>query len=281
MVGEDHSGVGEKVVRSAWGSTRASGLPRKAAGLLSCASQRTPARMSTITWGRMPGKCAPAAAPPAPCRPALHRTHPPVLPSPLPPPASPGDLPRHQRDAQAHPAAVRLLLVHDGLPGGEGAPGCACMDGLGRRSGKDLERGGAPRRATSRAAPRCRRRSPGPRCLTISHLAPHLCARQGALYASRSTSESQSTVVYRPFESWAQNSDWTLTLPSEQGGGGGQRTTCKLRGGGVAERGTVRLVCVPGGGGGGGGISWPLCCAICVVLLLPKPCLNSQHPSIS
>lgn len=38
---------------------------------------------------------------------------------------------------------------------------------------------------------------------------------QGALYASRSSPESQSTVVYRPFESWAPNSDWSLTLPSE------------------------------------------------------------------
>ena len=42
-----------------------------------------------------------------------------------------------------------------------------------------------------------------------------LSALQGALYASRSNSESQSTVVYRPYESWAPNSDWALTLPSE------------------------------------------------------------------
>lgn len=38
---------------------------------------------------------------------------------------------------------------------------------------------------------------------------------QGALYASRSNADSASTVVYRPYESWAPNSDWSLTLPSE------------------------------------------------------------------
>lgn len=38
---------------------------------------------------------------------------------------------------------------------------------------------------------------------------------QGALYASRSNADSASTVVYRPYESWAPNSDWSLTLPSK------------------------------------------------------------------
>lgn len=46
---------------------------------------------------------------------------------------------------------------------------------------------------------------------------PHPVLPQGALYASRSSAESQSTVVYRPYESWAPNSDWSLALPSECG----------------------------------------------------------------
>ncbi|KAI3431740.1 hypothetical protein D9Q98_004782 [Chlorella vulgaris] len=36
---------------------------------------------------------------------------------------------------------------------------------------------------------------------------------KGALYACRTNSESASTVVYRPFESWAANSDWSISLP--------------------------------------------------------------------
>ncbi|KAI7839202.1 hypothetical protein COHA_007091 [Chlorella ohadii] len=36
---------------------------------------------------------------------------------------------------------------------------------------------------------------------------------KGALYASRSNADSASTVVYRPYESWAPNSDWSLALP--------------------------------------------------------------------
>ncbi|PSC69197.1 WD repeat and HMG-box DNA-binding 1 isoform B [Micractinium conductrix] len=57
---------------------------------------------------------------------------------------------------------------------------------------------------------------------------------KGALYASRSTSESQSTVVYRPFESWAQNSDWTLTLPK------GEEAECAAAGGSFCALATSR-----------------------------------------
>eukprot|EP00887_Chlorella_sp_A99_P000454 scaffold17.g454.t1 len=39
-------------------------------------------------------------------------------------------------------------------------------------------------------------------------------APQGALYASPSSKEAPSTLVYRPFESWAANSDWSLGLPA-------------------------------------------------------------------
>ena len=37
---------------------------------------------------------------------------------------------------------------------------------------------------------------------------------EGALYASPSTAEAPSTVVYRPFESWAPNSEWSFGLPA-------------------------------------------------------------------
>lgn len=46
--------------------------------------------------------------------------------------------------------------------------------------------------------------------------APHLAASQGALYASRSSADAASTLVYRPYEPWAPNSDWSLALPSER-----------------------------------------------------------------
>lgn len=65
---------------------------------------------------------------------------------------------------------------------------------------------------------------------------------QGALYASRSNSESQSTVVYRPYESWAPNSDWSLTLPSEP------RINCALRfwaGAGAAQPSAGAPACCP------------------------------------
>ena len=36
---------------------------------------------------------------------------------------------------------------------------------------------------------------------------------QGVMYASRSSKDAPSTVMYRPFDSWAANSDWQVSLP--------------------------------------------------------------------
>ncbi len=35
---------------------------------------------------------------------------------------------------------------------------------------------------------------------------------QGALYASKASPDSPAMLVYRPFEAWAPNSDWSLPL---------------------------------------------------------------------
>ena len=37
---------------------------------------------------------------------------------------------------------------------------------------------------------------------------------QGALYGSRSSADAPSTLVWRPFDAWAANSDWSLGLPA-------------------------------------------------------------------
>lgn len=37
---------------------------------------------------------------------------------------------------------------------------------------------------------------------------------QGVMYASRSSKDAPSTVMYRPFDSWAANSDWQVSLPT-------------------------------------------------------------------
>lgn len=37
---------------------------------------------------------------------------------------------------------------------------------------------------------------------------------QGAVYAAPASPDAPSTVVYRPFESWAPNSDWSMGLPA-------------------------------------------------------------------
>ena len=42
---------------------------------------------------------------------------------------------------------------------------------------------------------------------------PTLRCTQGALYASRSSKDAPSTVLYQPYESWAPHSDWSLGLP--------------------------------------------------------------------
>ena len=36
---------------------------------------------------------------------------------------------------------------------------------------------------------------------------------QGVIYGSRSSKDASSTVMYRPFDSWAANSDWQVSLP--------------------------------------------------------------------
>ena len=36
---------------------------------------------------------------------------------------------------------------------------------------------------------------------------------QGALYGSPSSKDAPSTLVWRPFDSWAANTEWTLGLP--------------------------------------------------------------------
>ena len=36
---------------------------------------------------------------------------------------------------------------------------------------------------------------------------------QGALYASLSSSDAPSMLAFKPFDSWAPGSDWTLGLP--------------------------------------------------------------------
>ena len=39
----------------------------------------------------------------------------------------------------------------------------------------------------------------------------------GALFGSQGTKKTPSTLFYKPFESWAHNADWTLTLsPGDQ-----------------------------------------------------------------
>lgn len=43
---------------------------------------------------------------------------------------------------------------------------------------------------------------------------------EGAIYASPASADVRSTVVYRPFEAWAPNSDWTVSLPK------GEDATC-------------------------------------------------------
>jgi chromosome transmission fidelity protein 4 len=57
---------------------------------------------------------------------------------------------------------------------------------------------------------------------------------KGALYASRSNADSASTVVYRPYESWAPNSDWSLTLPK------GEEAECAAAGGSFCALATSR-----------------------------------------
>ena len=37
---------------------------------------------------------------------------------------------------------------------------------------------------------------------------------QGVLYAGPSSKDAPSTVMYRPFDSWAANSDWQVSLPT-------------------------------------------------------------------
>lgn len=44
---------------------------------------------------------------------------------------------------------------------------------------------------------------------TMASLGEH-----GVLYASPSSGDASSTAVYRPFESWASNADWTVSLPA-------------------------------------------------------------------
>lgn len=39
---------------------------------------------------------------------------------------------------------------------------------------------------------------------------------QGALYASNASADSPAMLVYRPFESWAPHSDWSLPLPEAE-----------------------------------------------------------------
>ena len=41
-------------------------------------------------------------------------------------------------------------------------------------------------------------------------------SKNGALYASPSSENAPSTIVYRPFESWSANSDWTISLDSSE-----------------------------------------------------------------
>ena len=38
-------------------------------------------------------------------------------------------------------------------------------------------------------------------------------AMQGVIYASPSSKDAPSTIMYRPFDSWAANSDWQVSLP--------------------------------------------------------------------
>lgn len=39
------------------------------------------------------------------------------------------------------------------------------------------------------------------------------CIAQGVIYGSRSSKDATSTIMYRPFDSWAANSDWQVSLP--------------------------------------------------------------------
>lgn len=41
----------------------------------------------------------------------------------------------------------------------------------------------------------------------------HTLHKQGALYASPTTDDAPSTILYRPFAPWASNSDWMMQLP--------------------------------------------------------------------
>ena len=41
-------------------------------------------------------------------------------------------------------------------------------------------------------------------------------AMQGALYASNASPDSPAMLVYRPFEAWAPNSNWSLPLPDTE-----------------------------------------------------------------
>lgn len=36
---------------------------------------------------------------------------------------------------------------------------------------------------------------------------------QGAVYASKASPDSPAMLVYRPFQAWAPNSDWSLPVP--------------------------------------------------------------------
>lgn len=36
---------------------------------------------------------------------------------------------------------------------------------------------------------------------------------KGVIYASPSSKDAPSTIMYRPFDSWAANSDWQVSLP--------------------------------------------------------------------
>lgn len=53
-------------------------------------------------------------------------------------------------------------------------------------------------------------------CLYYMLLTMHVACvggLQGVIYASRSSKDAPSTVMYRLFDSWAANSDWQVSLP--------------------------------------------------------------------
>ncbi len=75
---------------------------------------------------------------------------------------------------------------------------------------------------------------------------------QGVLYASGAARDTPSTILYRPFDAWAPNSDWTLTLPP------GEEAAAVAAGATFAAVATQAAAAAGkrvGAGGGGGAVS--------------------------